>query len=100
MKRTLWTSLPASECQVREGWLGSETGDLCTLLVEHPALPGRRRTFTQSRAGRWYSRYTGLARDPAACGYIIDGPLNMPATVPIWRYHGAAVGWQTQRRTP
>lgn len=74
-KRTLWVELDAERVEIIEIFIpegGTIEGG--SIKLKHPLLP-RARQFTFSRAGNWYSRYTGQADDPFAQGYIIKGDL-------------------------
>ena len=64
MKQTLWTELILADCTVveRDGERG--------MRVSHPLLK-RPRWFILSRAGNYYSRYTGREHDEYGVGYII-----------------------------
>ena len=66
-KQTNWTELDWDDAEILEDDNGGES-----VLVKHPDL-ARARWFVRSKAGNYYSRYTGKESSAYAEGYIFKG---------------------------
>lgn len=80
-KQTEWKKLDVERCEV----LARNPGG--GYRVRHPELR-RPRWFNRSRAGNFYSRYTGKETDGLALGYLLSAEPNLLALTWGMRDHG------------